>query len=85
MLASLEAGGIITLAFYNEKKHALHLFINSCVHVTAEMVLETDTNYLRFTHIYATSRLQKKHFKNYPLSKQERKDNCRISKKRIFC
>ena len=47
-------------------------------------VLEADTGYQGLARIHANSLVPKKRSKNHPLSKQERKDNCEISKKRIF-
>ena len=47
-------------------------------------MLETDTGYQGLAQIYANSLLPKKRSKNPPLSKQERKDNRKISRERIF-
>ena len=84
MLVNLKDGQIICLAFANGKKHDFRLFKDSCVHVRAETVLEADTGYLGLTQIHANSLLPKKRSKNHPLTKQERKNNREISRKRIF-
>ena len=84
MLVSLQTGEIIALAFSNGKRHGFQLFRDSHVHVKAETVLEADTGYQGLAHIHANSLLPKKRSKNHPLSKQERKDNRRISRERIF-
>ena len=47
-------------------------------------MLEGDTGYQGLAQIHANSLVPKKRSKNHPLSKQERKDNREISKKRIF-
>jgi len=46
-------------------------------------VLEADTGYQGLALIHANSLLPKKRSKNHPLSKQERKDNRKISRERI--
>ena len=47
-------------------------------------MLEADTGYQGIAHIHANSLLPKKRSKNHPLSKQERKDNRKISRERIL-
>ena len=47
-------------------------------------MLEGDTGYQGLAQIHANSLVPKKRSKNHPLSKQERKDNRKISKNRIF-
>ena len=84
LLVNLQTGEIIALAFSNGKKHDFQLFKDSCVHVKAETVLEADTGYLGLVQIHANSLLPKKRSKNHPLTKQERKDNREISRKRIL-
>ena len=84
MLVSLQTGEIIALAFSNGKRHDFQLFKDSHVHVKAETVLEADTGYQGIAQIHANSLLPKKRSKNHPLSKQERKDNRRISRERIL-
>ncbi len=84
MLVNLQNGEIIALAFSNGKKHDFQLFKESRTHVKAETVLEADTGYLGLAHMHANSLLPKKRSKNHPLTKQERRDNRVISKKRIF-
>ena len=47
-------------------------------------MLEADSGYQGLALIHANSLLPKKRSKNHPLTKQERKDNREISRKRIF-
>ena len=47
-------------------------------------MLEADTGYQGIAQIHANSLLLKKCSKNHPLSKQERKDNRKISRERIL-
>ena len=84
MLVSLQTGEIIALAFSNGKKHDFQLFKDSRFHVKAKTELEADTGYQGLAQIHANSLLPKKRSKNHPLTKQERKDNREISRKRIF-
>ncbi len=46
--------------------------------------MEADSGYQGLVQIHANSLLPKKSSKNCPLTKQERKDNREISRKRIF-
>ena len=84
LLVNLRTGEIIALAFSNGKKHDFQLFKDSCTHVRAETVLETDTGYLGLVQIHVNSLLPKKRSKNHPLTRQERRNNREISRKRIF-
>ena len=83
-MIELNSGEIIALAFANGKKHDFQLFKDSRIHVRTETVLEADTGYQGLAQIHANSFLPKKRSKNHPLSKQERKENREISRKRIF-
>ncbi len=47
-------------------------------------MLETDTGYLGLVQINVNSLLPKKRSKNHPLTRQERRNNREISRKRIF-
>ena len=75
---------IIALAFSNGKKHDFQLFKDSGTHVKEETVLEADTGYQGLARIHTNSLLPKKRSNNHPLTKQERKENREISRKRIF-
>ena len=84
MLVNLKNGEIICLAFANGKKHDFRLFKDSRVHVRAETLLGADTGYQGLAQMHANSLLPKKRSKNHPLTKQQRKENREISRKRIF-
>ena len=84
LLVSLRTGESIALAFSNGKKHDFQLFKDSNIHVKAETVLEADTGYQGLAQIHANSLLPIKRSKHHPLTKQERKENREISRKRIF-
>ena len=83
-MVDLKSGEIISLAFANGKKHDFQLFKDSHVHARAETMLEADTGYQGLAQMHANSLLPKKRSRNHPLSKQERKENREISRKRIF-
>jgi len=84
MLVNLKNGEIICLAFANGKKHDFRLFKDSCVHVRTKILLEADTGYQGLVPLHANSLLTKKRSQNHPLTKQQRKENHEISRKRIF-
>ena len=84
MLVNLKNGEIICLAFASGRKHDFRLFRDSRIHVRAETLLEADTGYQGLAQLYANSLLPKKRSKNHPLTKQQRKENREISRKRIF-
>ena len=83
MLVNLKDGQIICLAFANGKKHDFRLFKDSRVHVRTETLLEADTGYQGLVQLHANSLLPKKRSKKHPLTRQERKKNREISRKRI--
>ena len=84
MLVNLNTGEIICLAFANGKKQDFQLFKDSHVHVKAEVLLEADTGYQGLAQLHSNSLLPKKRSKNHPLTKQQRKENRKISSRRIF-
>ena len=84
MLVDHKKGEIISLAFANGKKHDFRLLKDSRIHVRTETLLEADTGYQGLVQLHANSLLPKKRSKNHPLTKQQRKENHKISSKRIF-
>ena len=84
MLVNLKNGEIICLAFASGRKHDFRLFRDSRIHVRAETLLEADTGYQGLAQLHANSLLPKKRSKNHPLTKQQRKENREISRRRIF-
>ena len=83
-MADRKSGEIISLAFANGKKHDFQLFKDSRTYVRSDTALGADTGYQGLAQMHANSFLPKKRSKNHPLSKQERKENREISRKRIF-
>ena len=74
----------ICLSFCNGKKHDFRLFKESGVHAGKDTVFETDTGYTGITAIHPNSVLPKKRSKNTPLTKEEKRNNRLVSKKRIY-
>ncbi|MDE5738114.1 MAG: IS5 family transposase [Oscillospiraceae bacterium] len=75
---------IICLSFCCGKKHDFRLFKESKVHAGENTQFETDTGYTGITAIHPNSLLPKKNRKNNPLSKEEKRNNRIISRKRIY-
>jgi hypothetical protein len=75
---------IICLSFCNGKKHDFRLFKESGVHAGENTEFETDTGYTGITVIHPNSILPKKRRKNTPLTKEEKRKNRMISRKRIY-
>ena len=78
-----ESEEIISLAFAKGKSHDFQLLKSSKIHLKPRVQLTTDSGYQGITKLHANSVLPKKFSKNHPLSKQDRKQNRNISKKRI--
>ena len=83
MLINPEIGGIISLAFAKGKVHDFQLFKSSQIHLKPGSQPTADSGYQGITKLHANSVLPKKSTKNRPLSKQDRKQNRNISRKRI--
>ena len=75
---------IIFLSFCNGRKHDFRLFKESGVHVAANTKIETHSGYIGITAIHPNFLLPKKHRKNKPLTKEEKRNNRMICKKRIY-
>ena len=84
MLVNLKNGEIICLTFANGKKRDFRLFKDSRVHIRPEIVLEADTGYQGLVRLHTNSLLPKKRSKKHPLTKQQRRENHKISSSRIF-
>jgi len=83
MLINPETKEIISLAFEKGKVHDFQLFKSSKIHLKPGAQLTADSGYQGLTKLHTNSVLPKKSNKNRPLSKQDRKQNRNISRKRI--
>ena len=66
------------------KKHDFRLFKESKVYVKSDTILQTDTGYTGITAIHPNSLIPKKHYKNKPLTKDDKRNNSIISRQRIY-
>ena len=83
MLINPEIGEIISLAFAKGNVHDFQLFKNSQIHLKPGAQLTVDSGYQGITKLLVNSVLPEKSSKNRLLSKQDRKQNRNISRKRI--
>ena len=83
MLINPEIGEIISLAFEKGKVHDFQLFKSSQIHLKSGSQLTANSDYQGLTKLHTNSVLPKKSSKSRPLSKQDRKKNRNISRKRI--
>lgn len=75
---------IICLSFCNGKKHDFRLFKESGIHTGKNTIIEADTGYTGIKDIHANSLVPKKHYKNKPLTEEDKRNNRIISKQRIY-
>ena len=83
MLINPESGKILFWAFAKGNVHDFQLFKSSKIHLKPGAQLTADSGYQGLTKLHTNSVLPKKSSKNRPLSKQDRKQNRNISRKRI--
>lgn len=75
---------IICTSFSNGKKHDFKLFKESKVRWTEECFGVTDSGYTGIKKLQKNSRLPKKSSKRKPLTKEEKKENQKISSERVL-
>lgn len=74
---------VICTSFSNGKKHDFKLFKESKVRWTKERSGLTDSRYTGIKKLEKNSKLPKKASKKKPLTKEERKENQKISSERV--
>lgn len=74
---------VICTTFSNGKKHDFKLFKESKVRWTKERCGLTDSGYTGIKKLQRSSRLPKKSSKKKPLTKEEKKQNQKISSERV--
>lgn len=74
---------VICTSFSNGKKHDFKLFKESKVRWTKECSGLTDSGYTGIKKLQKNSRLPKKASKKKPLTKEEKKENQKISSERV--
>lgn len=75
---------ILCTSFCNGKKHDFKLFKESKVRWTSEIHAIVDSGYVGIKSLQKTSLLPKKRSKKRPLTKEEKKENRRISAQRVL-
>ena len=83
MLINPENEEIVSLAFEKGKVHDFQLFKSSQIHLKPGSQLTADSGYQGLAKLHANSVLPKKSTQNHPLSRQNRKQNRNVSRKRI--
>ena len=78
-----KTGIIICTAFCNGKCHDFRLFKESKIRANPKIKLKLDTGFQGIMKIHANSQLPKKKTKKHPLSKEDKKQNRKISRERV--
>lgn len=84
MVVDKKTKKVICTFFSNGKKHDFKLFKQSKVRWTKERLGVTDSGYIGIKKLQENSMLPKKSSKKKPLTKEERKENQKISSERII-
>jgi hypothetical protein len=74
---------VICTQHINGKTHDFKLFTRSRTHMLANINALTDTGYLGMHTLHQNTTMPKKRSKNYPLSKETKKNNRKISQTRV--
>jgi len=75
---------IICTAFCNGKRHDFRLFKESNMRFHPDTKALTDTGYQDLQKIHAKTELPKKKTKKHPLTKEDKKNNRKISRERVL-
>lgn len=75
---------VICTSFTNGKKHDFRLFKESKTHIRPTIKILTDTAYQGLAKIHANSELPKKKSKKNPLTKEDKKNNKKLSSERVI-
>lgn len=75
---------IICTAFSNGKRHDFRLFKESKTHFHPTIKAVTDTGYQGIQKIHANSELPKKKSKKNPLTKEDKRNNKKLSSERVL-
>ena len=75
---------MICTSFANGKKHDFKLFKESKTKIKPNIKLLTDTGYQGIAKIHANSQLPKKKSKKNPLTKEDKKNNRKLSSERVI-
>ena len=78
-----ETQKIICTAFTNSKRHDFRLFKESKNHIAPSITAKTDTGYQGIMKLHANSELPKKRSNRKPLTKDDKRQNRKISSERV--
>jgi hypothetical protein len=74
---------IICTAFANGKRHDFRLFKESKTQIHPAIGVVTDTGYQGIQKIHAKTQMPKKRSKKHPLTKEDKRNNQRLSRERV--
>lgn len=75
---------IICTAFSNGKRHDFRLFKESKIHIHPDINALTDSAYLGLQKLHARTQMPKKKSKKKPLTKEDKKNNAKLSSERVI-
>jgi len=75
---------IICTAFSNGKRHDFRLFKESKTYIHPQTKVITDSGYQGIQRIHRNSQLPKKKTKKNPLSKEDKRNNRKLSSERVL-
>ena len=81
---NLKTEDILCTNFGPGRRHDFHLFKQSDLGIHPDITTLTDTGYLGIHHYHARNEQPKKRSKKNPLTKEDKKENRRISSERVF-
>jgi hypothetical protein len=83
-VVDLKSQKIICTSFANGKRHDFRLFKESKIYIHPEINALTDSGYLGLQKLHAKTQMPKKKSKKKPLTKEDKKNNKRLSSERVI-
>ena len=75
---------IVCTAFSNGKRHDFRLFKESKINIHPDINALTDSAYLGLQKLHAKTQMPKKKSKKKPLTKEDKKNNAKLSSERVI-
>ncbi len=75
---------ILAVNFANGKRHDFRIFKESRLKITEKIIVNVDNGYLGIDKIHKNSFLPKKKSKKNPLSRKDKRNNKKLSRRRVF-
>jgi len=79
------SGRIVSTAYGKGRRHDFHLFKHSRVRFMTQTQVLVDTGYRGLQKLHANTLMPEKRSKKQPLTRQDKKENRRISAQRVPC